>query len=227
MEAARSARRRSSATASRVTAAGERRADAMAGSATRPSSADPHGPVDEEDHQGDGAGRDEPHRQGPGSGWRRRCRTPTAITGVLTALASQRDDRPPAADASRQDPQRAGGPGDHQRPRPGRRATTSNALRTANELIARLREEGKELVLYVVGRKGVGLLPVPQPARCAASWTGFSEQPTFADAREVGETLIDAFVAGADDDGGERRRARTASSAWTSCTSSTPSSARC
>jgi F-type H+-transporting ATPase subunit gamma len=32
-----------------------------------------------------------------------------------------------------------------------------------------------------------------------ASWTGFSEQPTFADAREIGETLIKAFVAGADD----------------------------
>jgi F-type H+-transporting ATPase subunit gamma len=32
-----------------------------------------------------------------------------------------------------------------------------------------------------------------------ASWTGFSEQPTSADAREIGRTLIDAFVAGADD----------------------------
>ena len=35
---------------------------------TRSSSADPHGQVDEEDHQGDGARRDEPHRQGPGAG---------------------------------------------------------------------------------------------------------------------------------------------------------------
>ena len=40
-----------------------------------------------------------------------------------------------------------------------------------------------------------------------ASWTGFSEQPTFADAREIGATLIDAFVAGADDVD-ERRRSR-------------------
>jgi F-type H+-transporting ATPase subunit gamma len=36
-----------------------------------------------------------------------------------------------------------------------------------------------------------------------SSWTGFSEQPTFADAREIGETLIKAFVAGADDVDGD------------------------
>jgi len=74
----------------------------------------------------------------------------------------------------------------------------ANALRTAEQLIARLREEGKRVALYVVGRKGVTYYRF-RSREIEQSWTGFSEQPTFADAREIGETLIKAFVAGADD----------------------------
>jgi F-type H+-transporting ATPase subunit gamma len=75
---------------------------------------------------------------------------------------------------------------------------SSNAIKTAEQLIARLREEGKEVVLYVVGRKGVTYYRF-RDRPIEASWTGFTEQPTFADAREIGDTLIKAFVAGADD----------------------------
>ena len=39
----------------------------------------------------------------------------------------------------------------------------ANVLRAGEELQPLLREEGKEAVLYVIGRKGVELLPVPQP----------------------------------------------------------------
>jgi F-type H+-transporting ATPase subunit gamma len=74
----------------------------------------------------------------------------------------------------------------------------ANAIRTAEQLISRLREEGKQVTLYVVGRKGVTYYRF-RKRPIEASWTGFSEQPTFADAREIGQTLIDAFVAGADD----------------------------
>ncbi|HEX6968419.1 MAG TPA: F0F1 ATP synthase subunit gamma [Micromonosporaceae bacterium] len=79
---------------------------------------------------------------------------------------------------------------------------SSNAIRAAESLMARLREDGKDPVLYVIGRKGVTFYrfrnrPIEE------SWTGFSEQPSFADARKVGETLIEAFRRGADDvDGG-------------------------
>jgi F-type H+-transporting ATPase subunit gamma len=53
-----------------------------------------------------------------------------------------------------------------------------------------------------VGRKGVTYYRF-RGREIQASWTGFSEQPAFADAREIGITLIEAFVAGADDvDGG-------------------------
>lgn len=77
-------------------------------------------------------------------------------------------------------------------------AYSSNALKTGNELMSLLRSEGKEPVLYVIGRKGSAYFRFRR-REVAAEWTGFSEQPTFPDAREVGSTLVEAFLAGADD----------------------------
>src|SRR5215207_2923050 len=77
-------------------------------------------------------------------------------------------------------------------------AYSSNALRTANELEALLRDEGKEPVRYVVGRKGVAYYRF-RNREVAESWTGFSEQPGFTDAKTVGDTLVASFLAGADD----------------------------
>ncbi|MEH1013907.1 F0F1 ATP synthase subunit gamma [Micromonospora sp. CPCC 206060] len=123
-----------------------------------------------------------------------------AITGVLTALASNaRIDHPLLTPRERvrragivvvtSDRGLAGG-------------YSSNAIKMAESLIARLKEDGKEPVLYVIGRKGVTFYRF-RNRKIEASWTGFSEQPAFADAREVGQTLIKAFTAGADDvDGG-------------------------
>ncbi|KAB1913736.1 F0F1 ATP synthase subunit gamma [Micromonospora sp. AMSO31t] len=119
-----------------------------------------------------------------------------AITGVLTALASNaRIDHPLLTPRERvrragvllvtADRGLAGG-------------YSTNAIRTAESLIARLQADGKEPVLYVIGRKGVTYYRF-RNRDIAASWTGFSEQPGFSDAREVGETLIKAFSAGADD----------------------------
>ena len=76
-----------------------------------------------------------------------------------------------------------------------------NVLRRTEELLGLLRNEGKEPVLYVVGRKGETYYrfrdrPVEQ------TWTGFSEQPGYSDAQAVGSTLIEAFTAGEDDDRG-------------------------
>ena len=123
-----------------------------------------------------------------------------AITGVLTALASQREHRPPAAAAAPEQVRRAGvllitsdrglcG------------GYNANAIRTAEQLISRLRDDGKQVA--AVRRSGARASAYYRFRNrpIEASWTGFSEQPTFADAREVGETLIEAFVAGADDDG--------------------------
>ncbi|BCJ29796.1 MULTISPECIES: F0F1 ATP synthase subunit gamma [Actinocatenispora] len=123
-----------------------------------------------------------------------------AITGVLTALASGANIEHPLL-TPRERVRRA-----------GVLVVTSdrgmcggynaNVIRTAEQLIARLRSDGIEPVLYVIGRKGVTYYRF-RNRDIAESWTGFSEQPAFDDAREAGQTLIDAFNAGADDtDGG-------------------------
>jgi F-type H+-transporting ATPase subunit gamma len=72
----------------------------------------------------------------------------------------------------------------------------ANVLREAEQLQSLLREQGKEPVLYVIGRKGVSYYRF-RKRTVAASWSGFSEQPTYADAAEAARTLVAAFMAGA------------------------------
>ncbi|HEX3783785.1 MAG TPA: F0F1 ATP synthase subunit gamma [Pseudonocardiaceae bacterium] len=82
----------------------------------------------------------------------------------------------------------------------------SNLLRRAEELQALLREEGKTVSLYVVGRKGVSYYRF-RDRPIVREWTGFSEQPTYADASEIGDTLVNAFMSEEDQsglDGAER-----------------------
>jgi F-type H+-transporting ATPase subunit gamma len=74
-----------------------------------------------------------------------------------------------------------------------------NVLRRTEELLSLLRQEGKEPVLYVVGRKGETYYSF-RHRDMAQTFTGFSEQPKYTDAQEVGSVLIDAFTAGEDDD---------------------------
>jgi F-type H+-transporting ATPase subunit gamma len=72
----------------------------------------------------------------------------------------------------------------------------ANVLREAEQLQSLLREQGKEPVLYVIGRKGVGYYRF-RKRPVVASWTGFSEQPSYAHAAEVAGALVEAFMAGA------------------------------
>jgi F-type H+-transporting ATPase subunit gamma len=74
-----------------------------------------------------------------------------------------------------------------------------NVLRRTEELLALLRQEGKDPVLYVVGRKGETYYSF-RDREMADTFTGFSEQPKYTDAQEVGQELIAAFTAGEDDD---------------------------
>ena len=121
-----------------------------------------------------------------------------AITEVLTALASNATlDHPLLAPRERV---RRAGVLLITSDRGLAGAYNANAIRTAEQLMSRLRADGKEVALYVVGRKGVGYYRF-RNRPIAASWTGFSERPTFEDARKVGVSFIEAFVAGADDDG--------------------------
>ena len=79
-------------------------------------------------------------------------------------------------------------------------AYNANVLRRAEELFALLREEGKEPAIYSVGRKALGYYSFRQRA-LAQSWTGFSERPSYQQAREIAETLVTAFMSGVDDEG--------------------------
>ena len=75
----------------------------------------------------------------------------------------------------------------------------NNVLKEAEALYSLLREEGKEPVIYVIGRKGVNYYRF-RNREVKESWTGFSEQPTYADAAEAARTLVEAFMADDDDE---------------------------
>ena len=72
----------------------------------------------------------------------------------------------------------------------------NNVLKEAEALQGLLREQGKDPVLYVIGRKGVNYYRFRR-REVTASWTGFSEQPSYANAAEVTRALVAAFMAGA------------------------------
>ncbi|MFD7640300.1 F0F1 ATP synthase subunit gamma [Kitasatospora sp. NPDC059795] len=71
---------------------------------------------------------------------------------------------------------------------------STNAIKQSLALSARLREEGKDVVTYIVGRKGVGYYGF-RNLTVANSWTGFSDKPTYGDAKAVAADLIEAFTA--------------------------------
>ncbi|MEV8094108.1 F0F1 ATP synthase subunit gamma [Kitasatospora sp. NPDC085879] len=71
---------------------------------------------------------------------------------------------------------------------------STNALKQAVALAAKLRAEGKDVVTYIVGRKGVSYYNF-RNLTVAGSWTGFSDKPTYGDAKAVASDLIEAFIA--------------------------------
>jgi F-type H+-transporting ATPase subunit gamma len=124
------------------------------------------------------------------------------LTNALTALASQTSLDHPLLEA-RENPRRAGVlVVTSDRGLAG--GYNANVLRVTNELVELLRSEGKEAVLFVIGRKGVSYYAFRRRP-VAGSWTGFSEQPRFENAREAGDALVTAFLAGAEDAEGAAR----------------------
>jgi F-type H+-transporting ATPase subunit gamma len=80
-------------------------------------------------------------------------------------------------------------------------AYSSGALKEAERLSEKLRGEGKEVDIYVSGRKGIAYFTFRR-RDIVDSWAGHSDQPTYEVASEIGAALIAAFVAGSD--AGER-----------------------
>ncbi|WP_300644665.1 F0F1 ATP synthase subunit gamma [Nocardioides sp.] len=75
---------------------------------------------------------------------------------------------------------------------------SSSVLKEAERLAEKLRSEGKVVDSYITGRKGVAYFTFRRRP-VAASWTGFSDQPSYDVAREIGERLIGAFLADTDE----------------------------
>lgn len=72
-------------------------------------------------------------------------------------------------------------------------AYSSNAIKEAEALATNLREKGIAMVPYVVGRKGVSYYRFRDRAM-GGEYTGFTDQPTYADARRIGDDLLAAFM---------------------------------
>jgi F-type H+-transporting ATPase subunit gamma len=70
---------------------------------------------------------------------------------------------------------------------------SSNAIKAADRLIARLDGEGKDVRTYIVGRKGVSYFSFRE-RQVSGTWTGFSDSPEYAHAKEVAAPLIEAVT---------------------------------
>ena len=72
-------------------------------------------------------------------------------------------------------------------------AYSVNAIREAAALTRLLNEQGLQVTPYVVGRKGVAwyrFRGIPM----GGQYTGFTDQPSYADARKIGDDLLQAFL---------------------------------
>jgi F-type H+-transporting ATPase subunit gamma len=72
-------------------------------------------------------------------------------------------------------------------------AYNANVLRRTEELLAALRDEGKEPKLYVAGKKGLSYFRFRERP-VEKSWSGLSERPSYDHAKDMADTMIDAFL---------------------------------
>ncbi|WP_055547692.1 F0F1 ATP synthase subunit gamma [Streptomyces sp. NBRC 110028] len=70
---------------------------------------------------------------------------------------------------------------------------SSNVIKAAEQLTQRLTGEGKEVDTYIVGRKGVAYYSFRE-RKVTESWTGFTDNPTYADAKKIAGPLIEAVL---------------------------------
>jgi F-type H+-transporting ATPase subunit gamma len=71
-------------------------------------------------------------------------------------------------------------------------AFNSNAIKAAERLTARLEAEGKAVDTYIVGRRGIAHYNFRERV-ISHSWTGFTDEPSYADAKQVAGPLIEAI----------------------------------
>ncbi|EFL39080.1 MULTISPECIES: F0F1 ATP synthase subunit gamma [Streptomyces] len=71
-------------------------------------------------------------------------------------------------------------------------AFNSNAIKAAEQLTERLEREGKQVDTYIVGRRGVAHYNFRE-RKIAEIFTGFTDEPSYADAKKVAAPLIEAL----------------------------------
>ena len=69
----------------------------------------------------------------------------------------------------------------------------SQIVRAGNRRAAELKRDGKEVLWYATGRRGLSSLEFRQ-LEVGGSWVGFTDRPTFADARAIADGLTSAYV---------------------------------
>jgi F-type H+-transporting ATPase subunit gamma len=69
----------------------------------------------------------------------------------------------------------------------------SQIIRAGNRRAAELRREGKDVLWYVSGRRGLSSLQF-RNLEVGDSWTGFTDRPAFSDARAIADGLTSAYV---------------------------------
>jgi F-type H+-transporting ATPase subunit gamma len=74
-------------------------------------------------------------------------------------------------------------------------AYSSSVIKEAERLTEKLHAEGKEVALFVAGRKGIGYYGFRRRP-IVRSWAGFSDNPQYDNAREIADTVIAAYLAG-------------------------------
>jgi len=79
-------------------------------------------------------------------------------------------------------------------------AYSASVIRETERLIERLEGQGKEVALYVSGRRAESYYRF-RGRELAATWTGQSDAPTSELAEEISSTLLDAFAAAPEDGG--------------------------
>ena len=79
-------------------------------------------------------------------------------------------------------------------------AFSSNVMRESEQLAELLREQGKDVVYYLVGRKASAYFSFRNRASMR-TWTGGTDAPVFETAQEIGQEIVDAFLRDASEGG--------------------------
>ena len=72
-------------------------------------------------------------------------------------------------------------------------AYSSAVIKETEGLNTLLKEDGVEPIHFIIGRKGLGFYKFRERP-IAASWTGFTDQPTYENAKEIAQSVLESFL---------------------------------